>query len=69
MDEFNDMISHWQLADGESQDEMTWKISADDKKTHKDKVSATLKLIILFDLCLLQQGARLYIFDYSFVNH
>ena len=42
VEEFNELISHWQLAEGESQEEMSWKISADDMKTHKDKVSAQI---------------------------
>ena len=39
MEEFNELLSPWQLKEGEMQEELPWKISADDMKTHKDKVS------------------------------
>jgi solute carrier family 12 sodium/potassium/chloride transporter 2 len=43
VDGFNELISPWKLADGESQEEMPWKISAQDMKTHKDKINTHLR--------------------------
>lgn len=45
MEEFNELISRWRLGEGESQEEMSWKISEDDMKTHKDKVISSDSLI------------------------
>ena len=52
MEEFTELISPWQLKEGEVQEEMPWKISAEDMKSHKEKVGSAFNeyLVISYRL-------------------